>query len=463
MSEPRESQHGQWSGRWAFVLAATGSAVGLGNIWKFPYITGENGGGAFVLVYLACILVIGIPVFMGEIIIGRRGRQSPDLSVRSLAEEANAPTIWQLGGLMGILAAFLILSFYIVVAGWAVSYIFTTASGTFKGATPDVVGSTFDGLLADPKRVLTWSTLVLVFTMFTVSRGVKRGLERTVSLLMPGLFVILVLLMGYAMTNGAFMEGVKFLFKPDFSQITGNGVLVALGHAFFTLSLGSGAMIAYGSYLGKEISITKTCIIVGAADTVVALMAGLVIFPIVFGNGLEPGAGPGLIFVTLPIAFGHMPLGTIIGTLFFVMLTFAAFSSAIALFEPPVVWMMEKFKTTRNNAILMMGAYLWIVSLGSALSSNLMSETHFLTIGGEPKNFFDSVDHIASNIMMPLGGLFVALFCGWVMTTKATSDELALEESPVFAYWQFILRYVAPILITLVFLNVIGIIDLSPA
>jgi NSS family neurotransmitter:Na+ symporter len=458
MSEPRESKHGEWSGRWAFVLAATGSAVGLGNIWKFPYIAGENGGGAFVLIYLACILVIGIPVFMGEILIGRRGRLSPDQSVRVLAEEADAPIVWQWGGFMGILAAFFILSFYVVIAGWSLSYIITTATGTFKDATPEQVGAVFDDLLASPQKIITWGTIVLVITMLTVAQGVKKGLERTISFLMPGMIIILLLLLGYSMSNGAFMEGLEFLFKPDFSKITGTGVLVALGHAFFTLSLGSGAMIAYGSYLRKDISIHKTCLIIAAADTVVALMAGLVIFPIVFKFGLDPGEGPPLIFVTLPIAFGQMPFGTIVGTLFFVMLAFAAFTSAIALLEPPVVWLMEKSNLTRARATLVMGTSIWILSLGTALSFNRIAEVYLY---GE-KNFFDAIDHLASNIMMPLGGLFVAVFTGWVMKTTATQDELDMGDGPSFNYWRFILRYVAPVLILLVFLNVIGVIDLSP-
>jgi NSS family neurotransmitter:Na+ symporter len=457
MSEPRESKHGEWSGRWAFILAATGSAVGLGNIWKFPYIAGENGGGAFVLIYLACILVIGIPVFMGETLIGRRGRLSPDQSVRVLAEEAGAPRLWQWGGFMGILAAFFILSFYVVIAGWSLSYIITTASGTFKDATPEQVGAVFDDLLSSPRKVITWGTIVLVITMLAVAQGVKKGLERTVTYLMPGMFIILLILLGYSMSNGAFLEGLKFLFKPDFSKITGTGVLVALGHAFFTLSLGSGAMIAYGSYLRKDISIHKTCLLIAAADTVVALMAGLVIFPIVFQFGLDPGEGPPLIFVTLPIAFGQMPFGTIVGTLFFVMLAFAAFTSSIALLEPPIVWLMEKSNLTRGRATLVMGTSIWILSLGTALSFNRIAEVYLV---GE-KNFFDSIDHLASNIMMPLGGLFVALFTGWVMKTTATQDELDMGDGPAFNYWRFVLRYVAPVLIMLVFLNVIGVIDLS--
>ena len=457
MSEPRESKHGEWSGRWAFILAATGSAVGLGNIWKFPYIAGENGGGAFVLIYLACILVIGIPIFMGEILIGRRGRQSPDLSVRSLAEEADAPVIWQWGGFMGVLAAFFILSFYVVIAGWSLSYIIATATGTFKDASAEQVGAVFGDLQASPRRVITWGTIVLVISMLAVSQGVKKGLERTVTYLMPMMFVILLVLMGYAMNNGAFMQGVEFLFKPDFSKITAEGVLVALGHAFFTLSLGSGAMIAYGSYLRRDISIHKTCIIIAAADTIVALMAGLVIFPIVFQFGLDPGEGPPLIFVTLPIAFGQMPLGTIIGTLFFIMLAFAAFTSSIALLEPPVVWVMEKFGLNRARATLLMGTSIWILSLGIAFSFNIIGEVFLLP----EKNFFETIDHLASNIMMPLGGLFVALFTGWVMKTTATQDELDMGDGPIFNYWRFILRYVAPVLITLVFLNVIGVIDLS--
>ena len=324
MTSARKSIHGEWSGRLAFILAATGSAVGLGTIWKFPYITGENGGGTFVLVYLFCIALIGIPIMIAEVMLGRRGRQSPVNTMEYLAAEEKRSDSWILLGWLGIVAGFLILSFYSVIAGWAMSYVFRTASGMFIGATADGVNSIFNSLVADPERLLAWHTIFMVMTMTVVARGVKNGLEKAVTFLMPILFGLLVLIVGYATTTGHFMQGFDFMFTPG--EITGKAVLIAMGHAFFTLSLGMGAIMVYGSYLPKNTSITQAVVVIALADTAVALLAGLAIFPIVFANGLEPDKGPGLIFQTLPIAFGHMEGGTLIGMLFFVLLVFAAWT-----------------------------------------------------------------------------------------------------------------------------------------
>ncbi len=441
----------KWSTRMSFILAAAGSAVGLGNIWKFPYITGENGGGAFVLVYLACILVIGIPVMMAEVMIGRRGQQSPPNSMAALAKEAGANPFWKWVGWMGVLAGFLILSFYTVIAGWAVSYIPVAGASSFVGATPDQIGGMFEGMLADPVRLLFWSTLVIIATMFIVGKGVNAGLEKAVNILMPALLVLLLVMVGYAMTTGYFMQGVSFLFTPDFSKLTGESVLVALGHAFFTLSLASGAIMTYGSYVPKEMSIAKTSVYIGITDTLVALFAGLAIFPIVFANGLEPGAGPGLIFVTLPIAFGQMPLGTLVGTLFFIMLSIAALTSAISMIEPGVARMVEKFKISRFKACTLLGLSLWTLSVGTVLSFNLWAE--YKLFG---KTFFDMVDYLTANWMMPLGGLAVAVFSSWVVSKKVSQEELGLGKGLLFSAWIFTMRYITPIAIVIVFLNALG-------
>ncbi|VAW62052.1 Sodium-dependent transporter, SNF family, partial [hydrothermal vent metagenome] len=356
MSEQTQgSIHGQWSGRMAFIFAATGSAVGLGNIWKFPYITGENGGGAFVLIYLLCIAAIGIPIMVAEVMLGRRGRQSPINSMASLAAEEGRPGAWVLLGWLGVIAGFLILSYYSVIAGLAMSYVFRTAGGLFTGATADGVGSIFKSIVGDPEKLLAWHTLFMVITMVIVARGVKNGLEKVVTWLMPGLFVILIVLMFYSMSTGHFSEGLSFLFSPDFSKIKTEGVLIAMGHAFFTLSLGMGAIMVYGSYLPKEVSIAKATVTIALADTAVALMAGLVIFPIVFANKLEPGSGFGLIFETLPIAFGQMEAGVLIGTLFFVLLVLAALSSSISLIEPAVAWLVENRDMSRVRASIWCG------------------------------------------------------------------------------------------------------------
>jgi NSS family neurotransmitter:Na+ symporter len=449
----QSAARGLWSSRWVFFLAATGSAVGLGNIWKFPYITGENGGGAFVLVYLGCILLIGIPLLMAEVMIGRRGRQNPDGAVARLAREAGASTRWRAAGWLGSLTGFLILSFYLVIAGWALSYVPITLSGTFSGASAEASGDIFGALLADPLRLVVCGTLVLAATMLIVGFGVRGGLERSLRFLMPGLFVLLLALVGYAAMTGEFMQALEFLFVPDFSKLTASSVLVALGHAFFTLSLGAGAMMVYGSYLPEGTSIAKTSVLVALADTAVALLAGLAIFPLVFANGLEPGAGPGLIFVTLPIAFGQMPLGQLIGGLFFIMLVIAALTSAISLSEPSIAWMTERFGVSRLKAVLQSGATLWLLSLGSVLSFNAWADYQLFG-----KTFFDSLDYLTTNWLMPLGGLVTVLFTGWVLQRETVREAIGIRHAGLFRAWWLLLRFGTPLAIVLVFLNLSGLI-----
>ena len=453
MSEKRESVHGQWSSRWVFILAATGSAVGLGNIWKFPYITGENGGGAFVLVYLLCIAAIGIPIMMAEVLMGRRGRSTPINTMRHLCLEAKAHPAWQLLGWSGMLAGFLILSYYSVIAGWALSYILDSISGTFHEATAEQVGKNFSDLLASPGALIFWHTAFMIMTMVVVARGVSLGLEKAVRFLMPALFVLLLILVGYAMSLGEFMRGVEFLFTPDFSKITANGVLIAMGHAFFTLSLGMGAIMIYGAYLPENASIVKTSFIIAIADTLVALLAGLAIFPIVFSNGLEPGAGPGLIFQTLPIAFGQMPGGVLFATLFFILLTFAAWTSAISLIEPAVTWLVENKNMSRLRASTVAGILTWAVGLGTVLSFNVTADVKLFD-----KTFFDLMDYLTANVMLPLGGLAMAIFVVWVMPKAASIDELNMGRGAAYEFWFLLVKFVTPIAVIIVFLNAIGII-----
>jgi NSS family neurotransmitter:Na+ symporter len=460
MASARESIHGQWSSRLAFILAATGSAVGLGNIWKFPYIAGENGGGAFVLIYLLCIAVIGIPIMMAEVLIGRRGRQSPINTMRSLAQEEGASRAWVLLGGAGVLAGFLILSYYSVIAGWALSYVFRTGSGLFEGLTADGVQAIFTNLVTDPERLLAWHTIFMIMTMVVVARGVSGGLEKAVKLLMPALFVLLFVLVGYAWNSGGFEQGVTFLFQPDFSKITANGILIAMGHAFFTLSLGMGAIMVYGSYLPNDASIAKTSIVVSLMDTLVALLAGMAIFPIVFANGLEPGAGPGLIFQTLPIAFGHMQYGAFFGMLFFVLLVFAAWSSSISLIEPAVAWLVENKGMTRIFASVVAGLVTWLFGLLTVLSFNLWSDVKPLSNFEvfEDSTIFDLLDYLTANIMLPLGGLLIAIFAVWKMSRESTVDELGMGDRFFYPLWRFLVRYITPIAVIVVFLKAINVI-----
>jgi NSS family neurotransmitter:Na+ symporter len=471
MAERRQSIHGHWSGRWAFVLAATGSAVGLGNIWKFPYITGENGGGAFVLIYLVCIAIIGIPIMMAEVMLGRRGRQSPINTMRTLAREAGRSPHWQWLGWAGVAGGFLILSYYSVIAGWALAYVVRTASGMFTGATADGVTSIFTDLVSDPERLMFWHTVFMVMAMIVVSRGVKSGLEKAVRFLMPTLFVLLIVMVGYAMSLGEFQKGVEFLFKPDLNALfyrvdqegreffTWNPVLIAMGHAFFTLSLGMGAIMVYGSYLPDNTSIAKTSITISIMDTTVALLAGLAIFPIVFANQLPPGAGPGLIFQTLPIAFGHMPGGVFFGTLFFILLVFAAWSSAISLIEPAVAWLVENRGHTRRYAAVVAGVATWLLGILTVFSFNIWSS--FTPLGFirifEGKTLFDLLDYLTANIMLPLGGLAIAIFAAWLMKETDVKEELAVAHNTWYQLWHFLVRYITPVAVIVVFLNVIGI------
>lgn len=452
--------HGEWSSRWAFILAATGSAVGLGNIWKFPYITGENGGGAFVLVYLACIALIGIPVMMAEIMLGRRGRQSPINTMYDLAVESGHNPNWKWLGWLGVLAGFLILSYYSVVAGWSLAYVFRSASGAFTGATADGVESLFlERFLSHPETLLFWHTLFMAMTLIIVARGVKSGLESAVKFLMPALFLLLLVMVGYAMSQGeAFMRGLNFMFRPNFSALSWGGVLTAMGQAFFTLSLGMGAIMVYGSYLSRSASIARTTFMIAIADTGVALLAGVAIFPIIFANHMEPGAGPGLIFISLPLAFGHMPAGVLFGTLFFVLLSFAAWTSSISLLEPVVTWLVETFHWRRVTATLYAGILTWLLGVVSVFSfSDWAFEFEF---AGQLKQngVFDILDILTTNIMLPLGGLFIAIFAAWFMSREASRDELGLGDGVRYNLWRVLVKFVTPAAILLVFLNLIGVI-----
>ncbi len=449
MTDTTKSIHGEWSSRFAFILAATGSAVGLGNIWKFPYITGENGGGAFVLVYLLCVLAIGIPIMIAEIMMGRRGRQSPINTMTALAEEAQANTRWHYLGWMGVIAGFLILSYYSVIAGWALSYVVKAFTGSFSGGDAEVISGLFDSFIASPGQLVFWHSVFMLATMMIVRRGVSGGLEKAVRFLMPALFIILLLLVGYAMTTGYYEQGLDFLFTPDFDEIDADAVLTAMGHAFFTLSLGMGAIMVYGSYLPSHISIAKTSLFIAGADTVVALLAGIAIFPIVFANGLEPGSGPGLIFQTLPIAFGNMVGGWLFGLLFFILLVFAALSSSISLIEPAVAWLVENKGMERHSACVWSGLATWLVGVAVAFSFNIWSD---ITLFG--KSIFDLLDYLTANLMLPIGGFCIAVFAGWFMNRQHTLEELEMPDQQ-YAVWKFLICYIAPAAVFLVFLNVV--------
>ncbi len=451
MTDISKPQHEQWSSRFAFILAATGSAVGLGNIWKFPYITGENGGGAFVLVYLLCVALIGIPIMMAETLFGRRSGKNPIDTMALLTEEAGTDKNWHYLGWLGVVAGFLILSYYSVIAGWASAYVVKAFFGSFFNADAIEIKGIFYDFIASPVQLIFWHSLFMAATMWIVARGISNGLEKSVRYLMPGLFLLLILLVAYAMTTSGYFQGLNFLFRPDFSKLTANSVLTAMGQAFFTLSLGMGAVMVYGSYLPKDVSIAKASIIIACADTIVALLAGIVIFPIVFTYNLHPASGPGLIFQTLPIAFGSMPGGWLVGILFFVMLVIAALTSSISLIEPAVAWLVESKGLSREKACIYSGLAAWLMGFATIFSFNVWS-----TVKIFDRSIFELLDYLTANLMLPVGGFCIAIFAGWIMKQQHSESELNLPKSG-YQIWKILVSFVAPAAVFLVFLHVIGV------
>ena len=463
MASDKISIHGAWASRWVFILAATGSAVGLGNIWKFPYMTGMYGGGAFVMMYLVCIFLVGLPIMLAETLIGRRGRQSPVNTLKTLAIESGASAKWSWAAMMGMVAALLILSFYSVVAGWSLDYIIGMGRGQFEGVTAQEAGGAFDALTADPWRLTLWHTLFMVLTGFVIARGVVAGLERGLRIMMPMLFVLLLVLLGYSMTTGHFMQGFHFLFNFQPDRLL-HGLLAAMGHAFFTLSVGVGSIMVYGAYMPKHASIGSTVLAVGILDTLVALVAGLALFPIVFAGGMEPGAGPGLMFVTLPVAFGNIAFGQIMGTLFFVLVLVAAWTSSISMLEPAVAYLVERTGRSRVLVTSMLALLCWLVGMGTVLSFNIGAEAKFFVFAEDGfrlfqwgaaggMNFFDSIDYLTSRILLPLGGLAFLLFAGWVLKRDTVREELAMKNPLLFSLVYWLVRLVAPLGVLIVFVT----------
>jgi len=444
-----------WSSRLAFIMAATGSAVGLGNIWRFPYITSENGGGAFVLIYLICIVAVGMPIMFSEIVIGRRGRMSPINSLRELATDAGSTKAWMGLGILGVVAGFLVLSFYSVVAGWTLHYGFLYAKELAGGTPITDPTATFTGLLASAGEMTFWHGVFMVMTLGVVAFGVEKGLERAVSILMPVLFFLLLILLGYGMNTGHFTEAVGFLFTPDWSQVSGPMIVTAMGQAFFTLSLGMCAIMTYGAYLPAGVSVPRVGTTVVIADTLVAVVAGLAIFPIIISFGLDPaGGGPGLIFTSLPLAFAQMPFGILYGMAFFILLSVAAWTSSISLMEPATAYLVESTNLSRKTAALCVAALAWTMGLASVFSFNLWAE---VSIGG--RDIMGAIEFVANDIMLPIGGLLTAVFAGWVLSDKITREELD-NKMPDWAFklWLWLTRVVTPALILVVLASLMGLI-----
>lgn len=436
-----------WSSGFTFILASIGAAVGLGNIWKFPYVVGVSGGGAFVLIYLGCVLFIAIPILIAELWIGRAGGHSPPIAMANLAAGAKRPKSWSLVGYMAMLVGYLIATYYSVIAGWTLAYIFKAGSG-FGNAEQEVVAGQFDQLLANPWLLTMWHTIFIVIALFIVGRGLRNGIERVVTVLMPALFAMLLLMIAYAAIEGDFARGVSFLFSTDFSKINGTVVLTAIGQAFFSISVAMGLLMTYGSYVPKNVSLTKSALIIAGADTLVALLAGLMIFPLVFGNDLDPGSGPGLIFRTLPMAFAGMPGGTIFGAVFFVLLAFAAVTSLIAIIEPIVRFAEGKWNMPRRKGVLVFGTLAWAIGLLTVFSFNIwsdgMPDSFGLLAGKTP---FEMIDYATANLMMPLGGILMALFVGWRIEPSAIAADLSFGSNALFMIWLWMIRVVVPLAI----------------
>ncbi|MDR1890542.1 MAG: sodium-dependent transporter [Zoogloeaceae bacterium] len=433
-----------WSNRWAFILVTIGSSVGLGNIWKFPYMAGSQGGSAFVLVYLICVLLIGLPLLMAEILIGRRGKGNPVSSLLKVAEETGNSSWWGVLGWVGMLGALLILSFYSVVSGWIVDYLFKALTG-FRVETAEAARQSFDTLLGNPYQMALWHTVFLVLTVGVVARGVVSGIEFANKTLLPCLFLILALLTLWGCVAGDMPAAWHFMFDFKLADLTPVVALAAVGHAFFSLSLGMGAIMAYGSYLDRKTSIAHTSLWVVAAGMLVGILAGLAIFSLTFRYGLQPDEGPGLILQTLPLAFSHMPGGGLLAIFFFLLVLFAAWTSAISLTEPFVAWLTERLSIHRPIAAWGTGLAVWLLGLASCLSFNWWNDYRLFGL-----NLFDTLDFLTSRIMMPLSGLAIAIFVGWAMGRTAVADEIRLNRH-AFTLWLNVLRFLVPVGITLVF------------
>jgi NSS family neurotransmitter:Na+ symporter len=435
-SQPR----GSWTGHVGFVLAAAGSAIGLGNIWMFPYRTGTNGGAAFVLVYIGAVLTIGIPLLLAEVAIGRYTKRNPVGAFRAFRPGSG----WPLLGWLGVGAGFVILSYYAVVAGWALEYTWRCAFGGLSEIESAGVAEFFGALTSSGGRQVVEQALFMLMTIAVVSRGIEAGIERASRILMPALLGLMLVLLGYSLTSAGAQQGLAFLLNPRFDELRWSGVLAALGQAFFSLSLGMGAMITYGSYLADDEPLVRPAFLIAAMDTLMAVLAGLVIFPLVFAFGLEPGAGPGLIFITLPKAFSQMPAAGFLATAFFALVLFAALTSAISLLEVVVAFVIDEVRITRAAASWGAGTLIFAMGVPSAVVPG----------------FLDAVDGLASNWMLPCGGLLIALFAGWALTGEealaAYRGRSGFETG--FRVWRLCVRYLAPTAVAIILLQNVGVI-----
>lgn len=449
------SVHEHWSSRMGFLLAAIGAAVGLGNIWKFPYMLGSNGGAAFVAIYLGAIVLIATPIMMGEMLLGRHGRLSAPNTLKLVAKEIGASPQWAWLGWLGTVILFLVLGFFSVIAGWSMAYIIKTLSGQFTGMSPAEVGAVFDGFLHSPVTLIAWHGLFMTCTVWIVSRGIKAGIERAVMVMMPALFVMMIGLVIYGMVAGEFAMAIDYLFRPDFSKLTPEVTLAAVGQAFFSVNVGFGALLTYAAYLPDDVDLTKSSLIIALGDTLVALLAGLMIFPIVFAYGLDPAQGPGLIFVTLSTAFGAMPGGAWIGAVFFILIFLAALTSSLSMLEVTVCRLEEVRGSSRAKMASALGFAIFIFGLLTVFSFNVLEDVRPLGFIDRfaDMNFFDVIDYLVTNVFMPVGGMCYAIFIGWLLSKEMTMNALGLHDGLLYQSWRFLIRYVVPLAVLVIFLT----------
>jgi len=444
-----------WSSKPAFLLATIGGAVGLGNLWRFPYVAGEYGGGGFVIIYLGFVFLLGVPLMAGEMMLGRRGHRSPVNSIAALVRSEDASPFWRSIGWISLLVPFIGLSYYAVVAAWAIDYLGLAVGNAFSGFDGITSKTTFGTRIDEPAYQAMLHGFFVAMTVWVVSRGINKGIEQASRILMPALFGVLVILVIYGMVNADFGAAARFLFSTDFSAITGESFLVALGQALFSLGIGVGLMITYASYMPRDYSLRASATIVCVGDTLAALLAGFAIFPIVFASGLDPAEGPGLIFVTLPIAFGNMPGGQIIGTLFFILLLFAAYTSALGMLEPVVAWLEERKPGQRRKMAVVAGIAVWILGLGSVFSFSFMSDIRPLAFLGVDKSFFGIADFTVANVLAPINALLIALFAGWVVRRVVVDEEFAFDTGRWKSYWRIANRYLAPAALVIVLIDLV--------
>lgn len=444
---------GIWSSPWIFIFAASGSAVGLGNIWRFPYLLGQNGGGAFLFVYCTCLLLVGLPILMAEVALGRTVRSNPIDTVNDLSERRIIHPAWVVVPWIAGLAGFLILTFYSVIAGWSMAYVERAFSGKFNGITESGAQSMYHQLLASPGEMLLWHSLFMLLVILTVGQAVTRGLAALVRILLPVLVVVLVLLAGFSLVTGKTADAMSFLFRWSWQDITLPVVRAAVGQALFSLSVGMGAMFAYGAYMSKRMSIARACSAVMLVDLSVSLLACLIIFPLAFAFHINVNAGPSLTFVSLPIVFGGLPAGQVVGGLFFLLLTIAALTSAISMLELFVAWLHEKFYVARLKAAFLLGAAVWFVGIAVLLSFNHWDHKLIFDM-----NFFQLLDKLTSLIMLPLGAILLSILVAWFLPRSVLQNEMVARKSTHFQWWYLTLKYVSiPVLVVVTLAGWIGV------